>query len=315
MAAPSTVPSSPSARLSQISGHLPSTPSVSTSAPPTPDTPSPTPHQSNLTTPSAILIFAWGGATVLQLSRYVAKYSALYPSARIIPLGSPFSDFLPWPIRAQRQKEEGFDKILEACPPSEKDKNGVLVHIFSNGGAYRFCIMATRYLLTTHMPLPIRAMVLDSAPSPASARSKAETVTTGMALTGPIRFISLILLLLALSLERMWTFVTWQNEPVSWARKVLNDPGIVKRDSARVYIYSLEDKVVDWRGVEAHAEEARRQGYTVETERFRGSQHVSHAKVHPERYWTVISRTWDIASAAGGADRFRYGKIEKAKEE
>jgi len=305
--------SSPSTRLSQITGHLASIPSGQSITSPASETSSPTPHQSNHPSPSAILIFAWGGGTAPQLSRYVAKYSELYPSARIVPFGSPYSDFLPWPIRLQTQKEEGFDRILEACPPGETGTNGVLVHIFSNGGAYRFCLMATRYLLTTHSPLPIRALILDSAPSPSSPGSKAHALITGMGLTGLVRLLSLAVLYPALSLEWMWTFVTWQNEFVSFARKVLNDPAVVKRSAARVYIYSHEDKVVHWRGVEAHAEEARRQASRVETETFEGSQHVSHSKVEPERYWNTIRRTWDMGSEVADTVEPNCGNLDKAK--
>ncbi|MCJ1252125.1 hypothetical protein MMC30_009363 [Trapelia coarctata] len=313
MAATSTDHSSSSTRLSQISGHLASIPSAGPTTSLTSDTPSLTPHQSNSRAPSAILIFAWGGGTTPQLSRYAAKYSELYPSARIVALGSPYLDFLPWPIRSPSQKEEGFDQILEACPPSDTGTNGVLVHILSNGGSYRFCLMATRYLLTTNTTLPIRAMVIDSAPSPSSPRSKANALTVGMGLTGLVRLVSLSVLHLVLSLEWMWSFVTWQNEFVSFARRVLNDPAVVKRSSARVYIYSREDKVVGWRGIVAHAEEAGRQGFRVETEMFAGSPHIGHAKMDPERYWNIIRRTWDRASGIGDVSEPKCGELEKAK--
>lgn len=313
MAVPSTGYTAPSARLSQISGHLalnpfaPSNPSSASETSPS------TLHQSRPTSPSAILIFAWGGATTSQLSRYVVKYSGLYPSAHIVPFGSPFRDFLPWPIRGQNQKEEGFDKILKACPPGQDGDNRVLVHIFSNGGSYRFCNLAARYLLTTDTPIPIRALIIDSAPSPCSPRSEADAVTRGLGLTGPIRLLSFAMSLVALSLQWIWTFITWQNEPFSWARKVLNDPAVVNHDSARVYIYSREDQIVDWRGVEAHAEEAQRQGFKVESERFEGSQHVNHAKAEPERYWSVIKTTWNSAVEAGDVASPANRKIDQAK--
>jgi len=201
MAVTSTGYTSSLTRLSQITGHLvptPSTPSIASSAS---ETPSPTLHQSNPTSPSAILIFAWSGATVSQLSRYVVKYSELYPSAHTVPFGSPFKDFLPWPIRGQSQKEEGFDRILKACPPGQDEENRVLVHFFSNGGSYHFCNLATRYLLTTHTPIPIHALISDSAPFLSNPRSKADAVTAGLGLTRPIRLLSLAMLLVALSLE------------------------------------------------------------------------------------------------------------------
>jgi len=111
----------------------------------------------------------------------------------------------------------------------------------------------------------------------------------------------------------MWTFITWQNEPCSWASKVLNDPAVVNQSSVRVYIYFHEDKVVDWRGVEAHAKEAQKQGFKVESETFEGSQHINHAKAELERYWSVIKRTWNSALEVGGVARPKYRKLDQAE--
>ncbi|AEO71920.1 uncharacterized protein THITE_2124813 [Thermothielavioides terrestris NRRL 8126] len=61
----------------------------------------------------------------------------------------------------------------------------------------------------------------------------------------------------------------------------------------RTYIYGPGDKLVDWRDVEAHADEAARRGFKVRKEVFVGSEHVAHAVVDPERYWRVVRETWE----------------------
>ena len=40
-------------------------------------------------------------------------------------------------------------------------------------------------------------------------------------------------------------FVTWQNDFISYTRKIINGSAVVKRNSAHVCIYSQEDMAVD----------------------------------------------------------------------
>ena len=50
--------------------------------------------------------------------------------------------------------------------------------------------------------------------------------------------------------------------------------------------------------VEEHAEEARKAGLDVRMERFEGSPHVAHARTGPERYWGVVQKVWEDATAS-----------------
>ncbi|KAK6954921.1 hypothetical protein Daesc_002550 [Daldinia eschscholtzii] len=82
---------------------------------------------------------------------------------------------------------------------------------------------------------------------------------------------------------------------VNW--RVLNDLDLVKQTN-RSYIYGKADVMVDWRHVEIHAKEAAVVGLDVRTELFEGSPHVSHMRSDGERYWRIVTETWERAIAA-----------------
>ncbi|KAK4458449.1 hypothetical protein QBC42DRAFT_349627 [Cladorrhinum samala] len=69
------------------------------------------------------------------------------------------------------------------------------------------------------------------------------------------------------------------------------------RELGRTYIYSKPDELVDWRDVEAHADDAERRGFkNVRREEFLGTGHVAHARggiENQERYWGVVRSTWE----------------------
>jgi hypothetical protein len=301
--------SSAKIRLAQISGHLlykhPEPLITSRSF-------EPIEQQPDINTdPSAVIIFGWGGSSPSHLRPYTKKYKSLYPSSRIVALGSPFTDMFPWPIRSQPQREEGFQELLAACADADNE-NGILVHVFSNSGSYRFANLATRYRLTTRKPLPIRAMVIDSAPCFSSVVDKANALTKGFSLSGPTQFFANVILSMVLSVSWAWTLLTWQHEPMQRTEEVLINPKIVRRAASRVYIYSKEDRIVHWKGIENSAKEADKHGYTVRLERFQGSQHVMHARQDPARYWSIVEGLWDEAVRGDENTKFEYGERDRA---
>ena len=305
----------PIARLSQISRHLAncSSPSITNFDSGNLPSPSASPQESkDIAPPSMILLFSWGGATTSAISRYVARYSILYPSAPVIIFTSPFTYLMPWPISAQWQRELGLDNLLQTLSSSSNDNN-ILVHTFSNGGSYRFANIVTGYYSVTRTSLPIRALVFDSAPTVSGIWTKTTTLTNALSRNRLVRLILLVVTLVVTSTTAAWSAVTWQHEPTTWTRQVLNDATYMRPTAPRVYIYSKEDQVVNDMDVEEHAEAARKRGYSVNLERFHGSQHVSHAKLDPNRYWSIISRLWDTAGEVQGNSTANRGDAVKIK--
>ena len=279
-----------SSRLSQIRAHLDTSQLPSLAASSASDTSQSTRNEST-DGPSIILLFGWTGAAPSQLARYVANYSRTYPSARVIVLDCAFPDFYPWPLRGKEELERGFDEVMEVIGAKEKER-GILVHIFSNGGAIRFAYIANRFLETNHVPLPIRALVLDSAPCSMSPSTKAFTRSETLPYPWPLRYIAFIPISIALNVWNIWMYASFQREPVAWACQLLNDRKFVPREAKRAYIYSSMDRIINWKSVEDHAKVAKEKGYTTRLELFEGSSHVGHAKKDPQRYWTIVEELW-----------------------
>jgi hypothetical protein len=63
----------------------------------------------------------------------------------------------------------------------------------------------------------------------------------------------------------------------------------------RLYVYSKEDKMVDFNHVEEHLAEVKRRGFVVKTELFEGTGHVNHARSDPARYWGAMGFLWTEA--------------------
>ena len=307
----------PIGRLSQISGHL------AASSPPLAKSVDFESRSSALSAssqlprdippPSIVLLFSWGGASTSTISSYVARYSILYPSTPVMIFRCPFTHLLPWPVSAQWQREAGLDNLIQTLSSSSND-NGVLVHAFSNGGSYRFANIVAGYYFTTHAPLPIRALVFDSAPAVSGVWTKSSTIVNATLRHRLVRLIGLIIMLVVTSMAAAWSTVTWQHEPTTWTRKILNDPAYVRHTAPRVYIYSKEDQIVDDTDVEEHAEAARKRGYSVQLERFHGSQHVRHAQFDPKRYWSIISRLWETTGSIQGGTAAEEENAYKSKQ-
>lgn len=84
---------------------------------------------------------------------------------------------------------------------------------------------------------------------------------------------------------------------VDWARTWLNDLDIVDKNAKRMYLYSEEDEVIDWRDVEKHAKEAQEKGISVVTIKEVKGGHVQHAVCNKRQYWMSVTELWANSSA------------------
>lgn len=66
----------------------------------------------------------------------------------------------------------------------------------------------------------------------------------------------------------------------------------------RLYIFSKTDQMIPWQEVQAHAQEASRIGFKVETKIFENTPHVAHMRSNPALYWTSVGNIWKEACQA-----------------
>lgn len=63
----------------------------------------------------------------------------------------------------------------------------------------------------------------------------------------------------------------------------------------RLYLFSRKDKSSPWQEVMHHAKTAKELGMDVRCELFEESDHVSHMRIEPERYWSSVQEVWAVA--------------------
>lgn len=214
----------------------------------------------------------------------------------------------------------------DAADNADEDSNArhprILIHVFSNGGSTILRHLYTLYTNTdtdgktpgggaggvgsrAHHPLPPHITIFDSAPGRFQYTRSIYAFT--MALPRPPQISRLKFWLLQCAV-RLVCASYWVLRLVVLGRRngsldrtfaAHNDPGVNVggRELRRTYIYSREDRMVDFRDVEAHAAEARRRKDVVvgevRVERFEGTAHVAHMRGDEERYWRVVKESWE----------------------
>lgn len=272
--------------------------------------------------PDAVLIYGWGDGLPKHVAKYADRYHQLYPRARQVVVLSPMFKTVFTDLESRAGRMGPVLAAAFAAGPradgaeaeAEPVRARVLVHAMSNAGLINYGATLHAYRQTHGAPLPHRLLVLDSAPgSPQLDASNlgrwSRAVALGVAPSLPWpRVVTRGLCALFIAVTSLYSTLVGREGPVAWTWKACNDDRCESGSAARLYLYGKEDDLVGWEDVERHAAEARVQGWTVHTELFARSHHVTHARVEPERYWTAISRSWD--KAAGGDGSRGRGRAE-----
>lgn len=239
--------------------------------------------------PDLVLLLGWMDAKPRHLAKYAASYEKLYPSANIIAITSSAIDI------AIRSRSANFSRIkpaldiLYTLPADAK----LLVHFFSNGGAYTNTLISKAYKEKMGRPLPISAMILDSNPGHPSYEATVRAFSVGLPKNVFVQVLGAVILRLIWWLTILASIVAGKDNVVEVARRELNDKALFDLDTPRLYIYSVADEMVEWQHVEEHAKEAKQLGYTVALEKYQESGHATHMLTDPERYWAAVQRLWN----------------------
>jgi hypothetical protein len=78
----------------------------------------------------------------------------------------------------------------------------------------------------------------------------------------------------------------------------------------RLYLFSRSDKMIPWQDVIRHAETAKERGMDAHCELFEESEHVAHAMLETEKYWSSVQGVWGVAiSKEKGEDGRIYSSL------
>ncbi|MCJ1432470.1 hypothetical protein MMC27_001827 [Xylographa pallens] len=238
--------------------------------------------------PDIVLLLSWSGANIKHVAKYTPGYIDLYPTAQIILVTSAFTDFV---FGGSASKKLQLDPVIQIFISNPDAR--ILVHLFSNGGSHKLWRLAKLYKTTQGQLLPMNALVLDSAPGTATFERSAEALAYEMPQPWYLRLPGFTLLYLFLFIFGVvLTIAGWTNT-IDRVWKELNDPDLISVQAIREYIYSKADRLVFWKDVEDHADEAEAKGYQVKKETFEDTGHVAHMRLEYERYWNEIAALWN----------------------
>jgi hypothetical protein len=82
----------------------------------------------------------------------------------------------------------------------------------------------------------------------------------------------------------------------------LNNTEFIDKDCLKGFIYSKEDKAIDYRDVEEHSDIAESKGYKTIRRLVEGAEHVQmfKAKGGENDYWGFIQEVWNMRMASHG---------------
>jgi Eukaryotic protein of unknown function (DUF829) len=237
--------------------------------------------------PSTIVVLAWMWAQLRHVSKYTSAYSKLYPNARMLMITTSWADFIH---RSNGMQQRRLAATVATLRADSNEK--ILVHIFSNGGSKQLNILNAAFRKETGTLLPIQALILDSTPGRATFWRSVWT----MLLTLPRQWYlrPLLFVLSVLIVGTFWLIrqLTGSEDVIERVRQDLNDTRLMVHEARRCYIYSEADESVEAKDVEDHADDARRKGWVVSTEKFVGSAHVGHMRLDSARYWKIVEELW-----------------------
>ncbi|KAI1803140.1 hypothetical protein F4811DRAFT_526189 [Daldinia bambusicola] len=259
-----------------------------------------TPKTTRLRVPKLVFVASWMDAQDLHIIKYITRYQAVYPTSKIVLVKFILKESIS-PSLLRNAVEPAFtylrsqlDAGFLSASPSEPE---ILMHLFSNGGSSTIRALYELFQSQTGRPFPLHAAVYDSCPGLFSF----STLYNVLIINFPRGFLRLIatpfviLFVIGLWIIHAFRFITGENYlSANW--RILNDLDLVKQTN-RAYIYGKADVMVDWRHVEMHAKQAAAEGLDVRTEVFEHSPHVSHMRTNGERYWNIITETWERAIA------------------
>ena len=157
-------------------------------------------------------------------------------------------------------------------------------------------IIARKYQEKMGKPLPTTAVILDSTPGKATYEATVRAFAVALPKSLVVKALGISILRIFYWLSRLYYFVMGEFDLVERVRLDLNTKSLVDVETPRLYIYSEADDMVAWQFVEEHIEEAKKQGYVVDREKFLESSHCGHLMIDEKRYWEAVQRLWSKVS-------------------
>lgn len=245
--------------------------------------------------PQMVILFGWMGAKLAHVQKYAGQYRSQYPNASIAIVQSRMEHFFD----SVSKREQSFLPLIDFLKQNGLLNNRqprIVIHTFSNGGSFQlmnFSRMLAK-VLPEHTPGQI-ALVFDSLPGYATL-SETIVAVSASTLPSPMRSVLVALVTLIFACFIVIDTIRGKKSWIQDVRATLNDPNLLPwttKNTPRLYLYSDGDKMISTDAVEEHMAGAKEQGLRVSAHKFKGSPHVSHARMYTESYWAEVKSIWN----------------------
>lgn len=230
-----------------------------------------------------IIICAWFRGLPKHISKYIDAYQQSHPEAQLLLIESTVGDMLYTPYSVQRSRYNSVVDILKGVKAADE---GILLHIFSNGGSNSAVQLAEAWRSTQGSPFPATSMVFDSCPGSTSLKLAGDAIVASC--PPETRWWATIVVWTTIVPMYSIPQLMGRQNLVSILRGSLNDPELFPIGTRRAYLASPADVMVPFEDVVSHFEGARAAGFDAKFVQFDRSPHVSHIKEDPVRYWATV---------------------------
>lgn len=264
--------------------------------------------------PTLILLCSWlGGATAKRIEKYTLGYHNLWPNSPILLIRTNAAEYACWPVKSLRAKlgpaQREIRRLLserrincqmglKANSQTESEDLGILLHMFSNGGANvaTHLVIAMNNILgvlAQAKPLPLRQIVFDSCPGDLAINTTYVAASYSFSPTHPLRpLICAVLYLVVASIAGL-EIVGLRKPLAKTLCDQLNNPSIFSSKAHRLYLTSKADVIVSSMDVQTHRDQALAGGLKTETVVFEKARHCCLVLEDEATYWNAIASTWD----------------------
>ena len=178
------------------------------------------PPLSTSITSDIIILFTWANASPRSIANYITSYTVHFPSARILLFTTSFTDVFFYSSTTARKQLSPAAHEIRHKPPNAK----ILIHLFSNGGAFKLTKFASLYQNLTGKQLPIHAVILDSAPGRASHRKTIAAVNYALPRIWYLRYPTLLLAHMLITCAALMAKLPGRMNQIERIRRNMNDP-------------------------------------------------------------------------------------------
>lgn len=273
-----------------------------------------------------IILCTWLGAARKHIAKYTALYRCMAPKSRILLIESSIGTLTSAFVRRQRvvkfapaaaavlntlaecqrdspphpkesangrfDDEKTSPRIRRSTPSSSQSQPKILLHVFSNGGMNSATHLL--HVLRTRMnePLVLRGMLFDSCPGKGTSYWQSyDAMVLSFPQTIAWRLLGAVAVHFFLVFLAVYIACGNENPVIVWRSTPLEE-----RSPARgaCYLFSKEDRMIEWGDIEEHANEARAKGWRVNEVLFQGSGHCAHLAMEEGKYIEAVSSVWEV---------------------